>query len=189
KPTDLSCARQLSTYSPLVEAVEYYELNWDNDLDKTSIYIGKPTAEGEEAWNKLWDIGEVNIPFNKVHLLNKTLHDPWKLTLPQYGRGVVANFEVFHQLHCLDKIRQYTYLDSYETPPDDFDETPEMTRKHIDHCIETLRLSIMCHGDVTPLLIRHSASGPLGGMMDFSNHHKCRRFDKLLDWMKDNAVY
>jgi hypothetical protein len=46
-------------------------------------------------------VGEVNIPFNKVHLLNKTLYDPWKLTLPQYGRGVVANFEVFHQLHCL----------------------------------------------------------------------------------------
>ncbi|OCL00371.1 uncharacterized protein K441DRAFT_651284 [Cenococcum geophilum 1.58] len=188
KPTDLSCARQLSTYSPMVEAVEYYDLDWDNDFWKTSLYMGKPTAEGDEAWDNLWNIGEINIPFDVLHLLNKTLDDMWKLTPPQYGRGVVANFEVFHQLHCLNKIRQYTYLDSYETPPEHFRGTPQMARTHVDHCIESLRIAIMCHGDVTPLLIRHDPSNPLGDVADFSNHHKCRRFDKLVDWMKDHAM-
>jgi len=102
----------------MVEAVEYYELDWDNDFWKTSLYMGKPTAEGDEAWDNLWNsklssslrlgltciitiVGEINIPFDGLHLLNKTLDDMWKLTPPQYGRGVVANFEVFHQLHCL----------------------------------------------------------------------------------------
>ena len=81
KPTDLSCVRQLSTYceqtlqlsklcpllwnanlyglgfliAPMVEAVEYYELDWDNDFWKKSLYMGKPTAEGDEAWDNLWN--------------------------------------------------------------------------------------------------------------------------------------
>jgi hypothetical protein len=46
----------------------------------------------------------------------------------------------------------------------------------------------MCHGDVTPLLIRHDHSNPLDDVADFSNHHKCRRFDKLVNWMKDHAM-
>ncbi|KAH8772369.1 hypothetical protein BGZ57DRAFT_764115, partial [Hyaloscypha finlandica] len=47
---------------------------------KTSLYIGKPTTEGDKAWNDLWDIGEINIPFDKLHLLNRTIDDLWKLT-------------------------------------------------------------------------------------------------------------
>jgi hypothetical protein len=39
----------------MVEAIEYYELDLDNDFWKTSLYMGKPTAEGDKAWNDLWD--------------------------------------------------------------------------------------------------------------------------------------
>jgi hypothetical protein len=41
--------------APMVEAVEYYELDWDNDFWKTSLYMGKPTAEGDKAWDNLWN--------------------------------------------------------------------------------------------------------------------------------------
>jgi hypothetical protein len=87
-----------------------------------------------------------------------------------------------------NKIRQDTYLDSYETPPKHFQGTPEMARMHVDHCVESSRIAIMCHGDVTPLLIQHDPLNPLGDVADFSNHHKCRRYDKLLDWMKDHSM-
>ena len=87
-----------------------------------------------------------------------------------------------------NKIRIYTYLDSYETPPKHFTGSPQMIRAHIDHCIESLRLSIMCHGDTTPVLIKHDPSDPLNDMADFSNHHKCRRYDKLVAWMHDHAL-
>jgi len=39
----------------MAEAIEYYELDWDNDFWKTSLYMGKPTAEGDKAWKDLWD--------------------------------------------------------------------------------------------------------------------------------------
>lgn len=85
-------------------------------------------------------------------------------------------------------IRQYTYLDSYEVPPEGFQKSSEMSRTHVDHCIETLRIHLMCAGDVTPVLVRLNDSTPLGAEADFSTHHKCRRFDKLTEWMEMHAV-
>jgi hypothetical protein len=46
----------------------------------------------------------------------------------------------------------------------------------------------MCAGDVTPVLVRLDDSKPLGAEADFSTHHKCRRFDKLLEWMEMHVV-
>lgn len=85
-------------------------------------------------------------------------------------------------------IRQYTYLDTYENKPEGFRISAEMSRTHVDHCIETLRIALMCTGDVTPVLIRLDESKPLGADADFQTHHKCRRFDKLTDWMKLHSV-
>ncbi|EKV12732.1 hypothetical protein PDIG_41680 [Penicillium digitatum PHI26] len=85
-------------------------------------------------------------------------------------------------------IRQYTYLDSYEVLPEGFQTSQEISRIHVDHCIETLRLHLICAGDVTPVLLRLNESKPLGAEADFSTHHKCRRFDKLTEWMKEHAV-
>jgi hypothetical protein len=116
--------------------------------------------------------------------------------------GYAALIEVFHQLHCLNTIRQYTWLQSgnyrpetvndtqYEDIPEipnDFRTSAIANRLNADHCIETLRLAIMCHGDVTPVLIRIEPNAPLGERADFSSHHKCRDFGKLRQWMDDNV--
>lgn len=54
-------------------------------------------------------------------------------------------------------------------------------RMHVDHCIEALRLSLMCYADITPLLIKKSSRLKVGRMADFNVHHKCRNFDKIVD--------
>lgn len=79
-PNDLECALRLSPYcknffihhlvsaqfvhlltandtprtAPMLEAVEYEEVNWVNDFDQPSIYRGYPSPEREKAWNTLW---------------------------------------------------------------------------------------------------------------------------------------
>ncbi|KAJ6128951.1 Protein of unknown function DUF3328 [Penicillium samsonianum] len=179
---------QLSSYSPLLEAVEYYEVDWANNFHQESIYRGSPTSELELAWDRLWRQHDINVPLNKLSSLNRSVDANWKQTPAQYGGGAEANVEVFHQLHCLNMIRQYTYLDSYEVPPEGFQKSPEMSRTHVDHCIETLRIHLMCAGDVTPVLVRLDDSKPLGAEADFSTHHKCRRFDKLTEWMEIHAI-
>ncbi|KAJ6149819.1 Protein of unknown function DUF3328 [Penicillium samsonianum] len=172
----------------MLEAVEYYEVDWANEFLQESIYRGSPTPKLEIAWDRLWRHNDINVPLNKLSSLNRSVDTNWKQTPMQYGGGAEANVEVFHQLHCLNLIRQYTYLDSYEVPPEGFQRSPEMSRIHVDHCIETLRIHLMCAGDVTPVLVRLDESKPLGAEADFSTHHKCRRFNKLTEWMEMHAV-
>lgn len=128
---------------------------------------------------------------------------------PKYG----ALLEVFHQLHCLvsfdishfsgystkyllsgqNVLRQHSWgLEKFnrswgELYPS-FMEDRLLTRMHVDHCLETLRLSLMCSADVTPLLYVYDKDNVLGHRPDFNTHHKCRDFNKIVDFVKENAV-
>jgi hypothetical protein len=54
---------------------------------------------------------------------------------------------------------------------------------HVDHCIETLRLGIMCTSDITPVLLERNNYNNLGTSLDFNVHHKCRNFDKIAQYV------
>lgn len=59
---------------------------------------------------------------------------------------------------------------------------------HLDHCIETLRLTLMCHADTTPSLLLQDPESPVGVSTDFSSHRKCRNFWGLRDWTWKNQI-
>ena len=59
---------------------------------------------------------------------------------------------------------------------------------HVDHCIEALRISIICHGDTTPLFTILDPEESLGVAADFSPHRKCRNFGRLHSWMEENHI-
>lgn len=61
-------------------------------------------------------------------------------------------------------------------------------RMHADHCIETIRKTLMCHGDVTPVLAIEDPDSPLGRRADFNIHQKCRDFEKLQGWISENSA-
>src|SRR4051794_40788204 len=89
-----------------------------------------------------------------------------------------------------DIIHQYTWREYYPQNPDKVsipllfeDDMKKHARKHTDHCIEALRLSFMCHGDVTPYLLKTNSQAPAGVDPDFSPHHKCVKFELLVKYM------
>ena len=90
-------------------------------------------------------------------------------------------------------IRQYTWLGYYGRHPDrvekpnDLDDTDVGLRIHVDHCIETLRLNLLCHADTTPFLYEMENEDDLGSS-DFNAHHKCRNFEKVLEFWKAHTV-
>lgn len=86
-------------------------------------------------------------------------------------------------------VRQYTYRDDYDySDVTAFRAPPELVRGHIDHCIETIRKSIMCVSDVTPVVFALDQSRKSGFKSDFNMRRKCRNFDKIQDWAVANAV-
>jgi hypothetical protein len=121
-------------------------------------------------------------------MTNDKLYYPWKRTP---SGGYAAAIMVFHQLHCLDYIRQYTWGDYYErhnmSVP--LKASAVGQRMHVDHCIEELRKTLMCYGDTTPFLTIVDPNAPIGAKADFDARHKCRDYEKIRVWMVDNLVY
>lgn len=108
-----------------------------------------------------------------------------KTTHPGHEGEYVVAFEVFHQLHCLNTIRQYTWRNHYTVLPAALDGNDVANRMHVDHCIETLRLSLMCNADLTPFTL------PIGEhnrvRADFDAFHRCKKWDPLVNWMTSNS--
>ncbi|GKZ63334.1 hypothetical protein AnigIFM49718_011407 [Aspergillus niger] len=111
---------------------------------------------------------------------------------PEKGNGYVGWLEVYHQLECLNLVRQYTYFQSGDYPqdliPEELLKRPERNREYVDHCIETLRQAIMCHGDATPMLVTKERDERSGWRADLQTRHVCRNFPKLQEWVKSHGV-
>ncbi|KAG8422226.1 hypothetical protein J3459_010565 [Metarhizium acridum] len=180
--------------APLWEAVEFWEGNFDNDFAHPSKYRGPPTLELQQTWNDLWGVRGVGVGKDDLQKLNKSDVDQYiqiqgsDPNNPTYGAAV----EALHQLHCVNVIRQYTWpLEMYDKSwgklyPSDLEDTAT-ARVHVDHCIETLRLSLMCYADVTPVLLMYDEAAG-GRRTDFNTHHKCRNFQKIMDYIDEHGV-
>ena len=96
--------------------------------------------------------------------------------------------DVFHQLHCLNLVRQYTYRDVYDySNVTAFRAPQEVVRGHIDHCIETIRKAIMCTADVTPVVFLKDETRKGGSKSDFNIVKKCRDFERIREWVAGNV--
>ncbi|CAJ2510800.1 Uu.00g064250.m01.CDS01 [Anthostomella pinea] len=128
-------------------------------------YVGEPSEELDRAWRLLIQGQGVDLLGDEAEgLEGKTYQKPegWWLT----------GADVFHQLHCVNMVREALRPDYY-TPPN-----PEpIHTMHIDHCIDYLRQGVMCSVDLTMIPI---------GWSDTRNRilqntevvHTCRDFDK-----------
>lgn len=61
-----------------------------------------------------------------------------------------------------------------------------------DHCIETIRINLMCQGDIGVFTFREYPdlvdSGIEGDWPDFETLHVCRNFEDLRTWTNENAA-
>ncbi|TQN71031.1 Cyclochlorotine biosynthesis protein O [Colletotrichum shisoi] len=130
----------------------------------------------------------IHFPEDKLEALNKTPAENYEHVSKDLGGGGVKGFlNVFHQLHCLNFVRQYTYRDAYDySNVTTFRANKEIVRGHVDHCIETLRHFLMCQSDVTPVVFEKDPSRPSGSKSDFNMRRKCRNFGKIQAWTVAN---
>jgi len=61
-----------------------------------------------------------------------------------------------------------------------------MLLDHVEHCIEMLRVDLMCYSDETPYLIRVEENRD--EVVDLNSYHRCRKFEKLIAWANDHIV-
>lgn len=59
--------------------------------------------------------------------------------------------------------------------------------EHIEHCVDSIRQSLMCHADVSTLVYQWNKERQ---RMQFHGDvaHSCRNFNKIRDWAKSHAI-
>ncbi|KAF7301971.1 hypothetical protein MIND_00763200 [Mycena indigotica] len=163
-------------YSPAQSAIEYKLVQFTKgfDLDRPGgipIYDEEPSDEGDAAWEELYARPEIRVPKSEARkMYNATFpieNDPGYYFL---------SLEVFHQLHCLDKIRhQLNPERGYEMLPAD----------HIRHCFGAIRQALMCYGDVTPVVFQWSEVFKQVVQRDDITH-ECRDYSKIRAWADEH---
>lgn len=131
-------------HSPAGEAViwEEREFTLGDRIQEKSKYSGKPSPALDKAWHDLLNDENIRIEPEVIKRLGR---EDIGVRIPG-DDGYIGTINVYHELHCLKRLHQYMYQEMYWTDLDDVQR--EMNRLHNEHCIDFLRQSAMCHGDV-----------------------------------------
>lgn len=114
----------------------------------------------------------------------------WKAMLPsgdgllRLGQsGEVFSIGLFHQLRCLDIVRE-AVVDVFAHPEKatmEEDAQPPL----VQHCMDFLREMVLCHADMTTLNVKVVHPGR-GHVKDSDNTHQCKDFSALFAAAEEN---
>ncbi|KAH7884211.1 hypothetical protein F5I97DRAFT_1813616, partial [Phlebopus sp. FC_14] len=156
-----------------------------------SLYNDKPSPALDEAWEALYQRGIMQVPKPQADLFtNKTAR------IPDNEDNYIFSFDVFHQLHCLNMIRQALHPEYYDEAyyankgshnplgivvkgHEDFD--------HLGHCIDSLRESLTCSADITPTVWAWDEKEQRT-MARLDVMHTCRNYKKILIWAEEHTI-
>ncbi|KAI0187900.1 hypothetical protein EV127DRAFT_435571 [Xylaria flabelliformis] len=177
-----SSAHHSPLYSPAQGAVVFESRPVDG-LAEGSIYAGYPNSESDAAWNALMEGINLKILPEEMSQL-----DQGSLELKD-GTGYLGTLGVYHELHCIKRIRRWIYRDYYYPNATDDEYNERMT--HAEHCLEFIRQAAMCHGDITVTSFKwlHDRDGHvIEPTTKEGALHQCVRWDTLSGWAKSRRV-
>jgi len=187
-PPAAQCAKQLSAYSPAIEAVEYRDVIFNGSLRHPSEFRGAPSPAVDAAWDRISDLRPLRIFEDDLAKIGKEPRPSLAKYQPEHGGGYIATLEIAHHMHCLNMLRKNTYWDYYAPLDESYQQDPDFYHVHLDHCIELLRQSLMCTADVGLItfdwVADHRRPWP-----DFSTQHRCRNYDAIVDWNQERSVW
>ncbi|KAK2821867.1 hypothetical protein FQN49_007594 [Arthroderma sp. PD_2] len=196
-PTD----RPAAVYSPVREDGAERYINTRYQPNK--IFQSSPSEEVDEAWNG-W-LREHD------HLLKFPTEKAKEVGLPEsielyndpgysaYGLGV------YHQMHCLNRIRKSFYPERYYP-----NQTQHEVLQHTNHCFDVLRQALLCYGDISIVywwsrnytyidesgnrqyseeyLRKTPEERAVGSFVTWDSQLQCRDIDAINGWAKINQV-
>ncbi|KAI1465031.1 uncharacterized protein F4812DRAFT_439306 [Daldinia caldariorum] len=137
------CVRPQLTYSPATSAIRYEKKRLWRDIDGPNPFTGKPRPEFDQAWRDI--IAPITIKVSDSELARFSEGD--STIAFKDGSGYIAEMAVYHELHCIKRVRRHLNLNLYYPNLTEVDRQKEDA--HIDHCLEYWRESAMCRGDTT----------------------------------------
>ncbi|CZT18303.1 uncharacterized protein RCC_04147 [Ramularia collo-cygni] len=160
-------------------------LKWDRDSgnlhreqDYSVEYFGPPSDKLDEIWEEL--LHDEFVPMTKEE------SSPFLPDLRDYPGKDTPLFEpgLFHSLHCLNALRKlvskhmYNSTSTLEEDPKDF--MPSEIA-HNEHCMDRIRQSLICAGDLTPSPM-YWWDG-FGMAVGRTGPQTCRKWQPIREWM------
>ncbi|KAI0166436.1 hypothetical protein GGR57DRAFT_446735 [Xylariaceae sp. FL1272] len=184
--SDSEYTKNFSAWSPAASAVKYETQHFDLPAIAEGPFIGKG-PEVDERWEYISRIGDTMISHEEMVNLGLNPDVSLKITDPNGKPGYRVAIEVFHQLHCLNLLRQNVYQDYY-APMGGDTAAPEMDLQgHLNHCIDALRQFVMCQGDIGVFSFNYPFNDG-DPWPDYSTPHTCRNFESIRQWGIDHTV-
>jgi len=167
-------------YSPANEALRWKLHQFHSGDGHEGPYSGYPRPELEEAWNGL--LGNMNVAFS-LEDLKAFNREENAVQLPD-GSGFAGTLNIYHEIHCVKWMHVHMYQEHYYPNLDDAQR--EENRLHSEHCLNHLRKSAMCHGDVGMVTYQwgNNSRKPLAA----ATSHQCIDWDTLADWTSQRTI-
>ncbi|KAH8894557.1 hypothetical protein GQ53DRAFT_643295, partial [Thozetella sp. PMI_491] len=153
----------------------------------------EPSAELDEVWSDfLWSLN-VRVSEDEMDLLNETRKNRVRVT----GGGYAATMGVTHQMHCLNNLRRLIHWDHYQPRLANMSthEASAFTKEHSDHCIDSIRQSLMCKANTNMYMlewpeVREGESRPELPSQNVVSHSTstCVNWDLLDAWARKRAL-
>ncbi|KAJ6473932.1 hypothetical protein DFH09DRAFT_953435, partial [Mycena vulgaris] len=161
--------------APAQHVVQHKLVKFTRGLaDDVPVYERPPSAAVDEAWRELYSVAATKMSRSEaMQMPNKT----WPL-LGEEGSYIFA-LDVFHQLHCLDTLRQQA---SISTGSD----YPRVPSSHLRHCVGALRQALMCAADITPVVWQWSTAHQIAEQRD-DVVHVCRNYEGIRQWASEHT--
>jgi len=143
----------------------------------TSKYHGPPTDAVDDAWTDLYKDALSAIPGSEMmQMVNASdkiagLDDRYLIQL-----------DIFHQLHCLNTLRKIAWPERYPYVTEQRASAAHaMKVDHIDHCINSIRESLMCNADLSPDVWQVDPRDKVS-KIQFNSVHTCRDWSSIQEW-------
>ncbi|KAF7532289.1 hypothetical protein G7054_g8111 [Neopestalotiopsis clavispora] len=171
---------EASSESPAQDAIQYQTTYFDKYGHLTSEFSKKPGPELDQAWHD--QLSGMNIRVSEDWL------KPFEAQSVRFadGSGVLAQLGVYHELHCLKKIKHWIYRPYYHANISGGE--LEEQEAHIEHCLEWLRVAALCRGDTTLTTFQWSDAKPGLLETEYPVPRQCVNWDELLQWSEEHAV-
>ncbi|XWW97684.1 hypothetical protein V2A60_005670 [Cordyceps javanica] len=166
--------------SPASGALEWSEHTFVENSFSHGPFSGYPREEIDRNWHDLINYENIVIEPEIIARLGRediAVADP-------DGRGYLGTLNVYHQLHCIKRLWQYTYPEVYRK--DQTAAQAEADRLHKEHCFDYLRQSVMCLADIGIITYQWSDDDvvPVAN----STTHQCANWGKLDQWTRQRSV-
>ena len=171
--------------------------------DGGSIARQMPNPDSDAIWSEYELTRYFPVSSAQIRAMGKDPATVAKLEDEDWGLGddsYVTIFDVYHQLHCLNTLRQLAYSEYYYSNGTHHHSTTAGAEKrsrkkeksevldiHVNHCVDMLMQAIQCSGNVN-LITMHWVEEQPYPFPDMSVNRQCINFDSLSQWRKKNTL-